>query len=64
MVRLARRCDLMLVQKCYSEAEVRVELEAAGFENISLYEGQRDLGMSAKGAGRAFFICRKPERMV
>lgn len=56
-----RRCDLMLLQKCYSETEVRLGLEAAGFENISVYEGQRDLGMSAKGAGRAFFICRKPE---
>lgn len=59
-----RRCDLTLLQKCYSEAEVRLGLESAGFESILVYEGQRDLGMSAKGAGRAFFICRKPERRV
>jgi SAM-dependent methyltransferase len=57
-----RRCDLTLLQKCYSEAEVRTGLEGAGFENIFVYDGQRDLGMSAKGAGRAFFVCRKPEQ--
>ena len=59
-----RRCDLTLRQKCYAEAEVRQGLETAGFENISVYEGQRDLGMSAKGVGRAFFVCRKPEARV
>jgi SAM-dependent methyltransferase len=59
-----RRCDLTLLQRCYSEAEIRTGLESAGFENISVYDGQRDLGMSAKGAGRAFFVCRKAEREV
>jgi SAM-dependent methyltransferase len=55
------RSDLTLRQKCYSEAEVRKQLEEAGFEEILVQEGQRDLGMSAKGAGRTFFSCRKPQ---
>lgn len=55
-----RRCDLTLAQKCYCEAEVRAELQGAGFEDIGVYEGQRDLLMSGKGAGRAFFVCRRP----
>ena len=59
-----RRCDLTLLQKCYSEADVRSGLEGAGFENISVYDGQRDLGMSGKGTGRAFFVCRKPEAEI
>lgn len=59
-----RRSDLTLLQKCYSEAEIRSGLEGAGFESIFVYDGQRDLGMSAKGAGRAFFVCRTPESKI
>lgn len=56
-----QRFDLSLLQKCYSEEEIRSGLEAAGFENMVMHEGQRDLRLSAKGAGRAFFICRKAQ---
>ena len=51
------RSDLKLLQKCYSEAEVRSALETVGFREIHPYDAQRDLEM--REIGRSFFLCRK-----
>lgn len=53
-----RRLDLTLVQKCYSEAEVRSALAEAGFREVSAYNAEKDLRMSGN-AGRGFFLARK-----
>ncbi len=56
------RSDVTLYQKCYSEAEVRSALEAAGFTEIDAYayDEQSDLVELAADSERAFFICQKP----
>ena len=56
------RSDLTLLQKCYSEAEVRSALEAAGFTEIHTYayDGQFDLQELTAESERAFFLCQKP----
>lgn len=54
------RCShLTLLQRCYSQEEIESALEDAGFTNVTIYDGQRDLQLAGKGAGRAFFVCRK-----
>ncbi len=57
-----QRSDVTLVQKCYSEAEVRSALEVAGFVEIHAhaYDEQMGLAELTGKAERAFFICRKP----
>ena len=57
-----QRTDITLLQKCYSEAEVRSALEAAGFVEIRTYayDEQLDLAKLTREAERAFFSCRKP----
>ena len=57
-----RRSDLTLVQKCYSEAQVRSALEAAGFTatHAYAYDEQRGLEELTGEARRAFFVCRRP----
>lgn len=54
-----QRSDLTLVQRCYSEEEVRSALEIVGFTEIHAHDAQRDLELLG-GTGRTFFICRKP----
>jgi SAM-dependent methyltransferase len=54
-----QRQDLTLLQKCYSEEEVRSALGSGGFKDLAIYDGQRDLQLTGKGTGRAFFLCRK-----
>ena len=45
-------------QKCYSEAEISLALEAAGFRGIEAIPA-RDAGVAAKlGFGRVFFVAR------
>ncbi len=56
-----RRSDLTLLQRCYSQEEIETALANAGFTNVAIYDGQRDLQLAGKGAGRAFFVCRKPK---
>lgn len=48
------RSDLALTQKCYSESEVLHALKAAGFSEITVDDGARDLGYG--GLGRAFSV--------
>ena len=53
-----QRTDLTLLQKCYSEIEVRSALETAGFSDIYVFAyGFEELTGESE---RAFFICRKP----
>lgn len=53
-----KRGDLTLLQKCYSENELREALTAAGFSDIRQYDGGRDFELHNE-EGRAFFVCRK-----
>ena len=59
-----QRSDLVLVQKCYSEAEVQSALEVAGLIEIHAYayDEQWSLAELTRETERAFFVCRKPER--
>jgi SAM-dependent methyltransferase len=58
-----RRSDLRLVQKCYSEEEIRSALDITGFTHIQTYDGLRDLELSRE-VGRTFFVCDKHETKV
>jgi SAM-dependent methyltransferase len=53
-----QRSDLTLLQRCYSEAEVRSALGQAGFGEVSTYDAENDLGMP-RNVGRTFFLARK-----
>jgi len=54
-----QRSDLTLVQKCYSEEEVRSALQVVGLTQIHAYDAQQDLELPG-GVGRTFFASRKP----
>ncbi|MBI3976083.1 MAG: methyltransferase domain-containing protein [Armatimonadetes bacterium] len=56
-----RRSDVTLVQRCYTEAEVRGVLGEAGFGEISTREAERDLGMTGN-VGRTLFLARRAAR--
>ena len=60
-----QRSDLTLLQKCYSEKEVRSALETAGFIEIRTfdYDRQRGLAELTKTTERAFFVCQKPVKV-
>ena len=53
-----RRSDFSLLQRCYSREEIQSALSEAGFEDIRIYEAQRDLGWE-RDPGRVFFLSRK-----
>jgi SAM-dependent methyltransferase len=55
------RSDVVLPERCYSEAEVRAALEAAGFIDVKAYayDGQSGFGKLTKEAERAFFTGHK-----
>ncbi len=57
-----QRSDLTLLQKCYSEEEIRSALEAVGFMKTHAYDMQRGLEGLTREVGRTFFVCRKTER--
>ncbi|MFC1989169.1 class I SAM-dependent DNA methyltransferase [Chloroflexota bacterium] len=58
-----QRSDLTLVQKCYSDAEVRSALSTAGFAKIHVYSHDEQRGLAELNIEpeRAFFVCQKPE---
>ncbi len=56
-----RRLDVTLTQRCYTAREVRDALGAAGFDDVSTHEAERDLGMTGD-VGRTFFLARKATR--
>ena len=49
------RFDVTLLQRCYTESEIRSALEGAGFGNIQTFDAQSDLGWSRE-VGRTFFL--------
>jgi SAM-dependent methyltransferase len=50
-----QRNDFTIHQRCFSEAEIRSALAHAGFTNVSSYDAERDLSMTAE-FGRRFFL--------
>jgi SAM-dependent methyltransferase len=56
-----QRSDVVLPEKCYTEAEVRSGLAAAGFVDARAYayDGQSVFKKLTGESERAFFICRK-----
>lgn len=54
-----KRSDVALVQRCYSEVEVRSALEAAGLDVVRVFDGGRDLA-PYRAAGRSFFLSGRP----
>jgi len=55
------RSDVTLLQRCYSEPEIRSVLERTGFTDIQTFDAQYDLG-SSREVGRIFFLGRKGNR--
>jgi SAM-dependent methyltransferase len=57
------RTDFTLLQRCYSEAEVRSMLDIAGFgdTHVYAYYKKRGLHPQTKKTPRIFFVCQKPE---
>ncbi len=57
-----QRSDVTLMQRCYSEAEVKTALASAGFTEIKArtYDEQWQLAEITGDVERAFFIGRKP----
>ncbi len=57
-----QRSDFTLLQKPYSEAEVRPALQVAGFMEIDVHALDREIGLVevTEESNRIFFICRKP----
>lgn len=55
------RSDVTLLQRCYSESEIRAALESAGFIEINAYAYDVRAGLTdlTRDADRAFFLCRK-----
>lgn len=53
------RSDVTLLQRCYSESEIRSGLEAAGLTDIQTFDAQHDLGWWSREVGRVFFLSRK-----
>jgi len=56
------RSDVTLLQKCYSETEVRSALKIAGFTGIHAYaqDEQFELIELTAQSERSFFVCQKP----
>ena len=56
-----QRSEVILLQKCYSDTEVRSALKTAGFRDIRAYayNDKGDFAELTEEAERAFFICRK-----
>ena len=53
-----RRADLVLLQRCYSEDEIRSGLEKSGFGESSTFDAERDLDWTGH-VGRTFFRARR-----
>jgi SAM-dependent methyltransferase len=54
-----RRSEALITEKCYSMGEIRRALRRAGFREFSVFDAERDLGLTDH-TGRKFFLARKP----
>jgi SAM-dependent methyltransferase len=52
------RADVVIEERCYTEAEVAGALEAAGFREVRRYDAERDLRLAGH-EGRLFFLARR-----
>ena len=52
------RSDTVITEKCYTAREIRRALRRAGFQDISTYDAERDMGLTDH-VGRTFFLARK-----
>lgn len=52
-----RRHDFQISQKCHSKSDLHSALSNAGFDHVSDYDAEFDLGMTGE-SGRSFFLCR------
>jgi SAM-dependent methyltransferase len=50
--------EITILERCYTELEVRSALTEAGFQDIEVFDGQRDLGLAGE-VGRSLFVCKK-----
>lgn len=53
-----QRADAVIMEKCYSMAEIRGALRRAGFRDFSVFDAERDLWLTDH-TGRKFFLARK-----
>ncbi|HEV2914134.1 MAG TPA: class I SAM-dependent methyltransferase [Pyrinomonadaceae bacterium] len=53
-----RRTDTSISEKYYPAKEIRMALKSVGFEDISAYDAEKELGLSDH-VGRTFFLARK-----
>lgn len=53
-----RRIDVVILERCYSENEIKTALKDSGFKEVSLYHAEKDLDL-ADHIGRVFFLARK-----
>ena len=53
-----RRTDALIMEKCYSMREIKGALRQAGFRKFSIFDAERDLGLTDH-TGRIFFLAHK-----
>jgi SAM-dependent methyltransferase len=53
-----QRADALIMEKCYSMAEIRGALRRAGFREFSVFDAGRDMGLTDH-TGRKFILARK-----
>lgn len=53
-----QRSDAVIMEKCYSMREVKGALRRAGFKEFSVFDAERDMGLTDH-TGRKFFLARK-----
>jgi SAM-dependent methyltransferase len=52
-----RRADTSIVERCYEQREIELELQRAGFTEVMAFDAETDLGL-ADHTGRVFFLAR------
>lgn len=53
-----QRADAVITERCYSMKEIRGALLRAGFRDFSIFDAERDMGLTDH-TGRKFFLARK-----
>lgn len=53
-----QRTDAIITERCYAAKEIKQALRQAGFQNISTYDAQKDVGL-VDHIGRSFFLVHK-----
>ncbi|MBD0372026.1 MAG: class I SAM-dependent methyltransferase [Pyrinomonadaceae bacterium] len=53
-----QRSDAVITERCYSMKEIKGALTSAGFKDFSVFDAERDLGLTDH-TGRKFFLAKK-----